>query len=153
MSAVVDSLEIAACARLSFSQYLRKGNPTRSFSHGHDLRGLAKLSCLPEAGAVFAPAFNSGNSSLLADCGRLEASRLSNLGEQTRVGTSPLQMLIGSKRRARTFSRDLQLASSRDAVETRTVQVKLGANHVASHPQSILVCRHGSATAEASSNS
>ena len=62
-------------------------------------------------------------------------------GEQnTRVNLSPLQTLTTSKRRARTFPRDF-LASVRDAVEPRTNQVKLGANHEShTHTLSQLVC-------------
>ena len=56
-----------------------------------------------------------------------DASKLSNLGGEPRVNLSPLQTLPTSKRRARTFPRDLKASAVRDgAVEPKTNQVKLG---------------------------
>lgn len=120
------SNEISASARLSFSQFLRKGNPNRSSSHELDSRGPATQLCLPN---VALAAFSSGNSSPLVIS--QEASRLSNLGgenQNTRYILSPLQTLTPSKKRAKTFPRDFS-ASVRDVVELKTSLVKLGANH------------------------
>ena len=141
------SNEISASARLSFSQFLRKGNPNRSSSHEHDSRGPATQLCLPN---VALAAFSSGNSSPMVVTSH-EASRLSNLGgehQNTRLILSPLQTLTSSKRRARTYPRDFS-ASVRDVVELRTSQVKLGANHDM-HPLTLsqLACELGDSNAQ-----
>ena len=117
--------DVSGSARMSFTQFLRKGAPNRSSSHEHDSRGTANLLCSPNAAAH--AAFSSGNSSLLVAHNSQEESRLSNSGGEPRVSHSPLQTQPTGKRRAKTFPRDLKASVSRDgAVEPRTIQVKLG---------------------------
>ena len=107
MSVAYDSSpEVSASARLSFTQFLRKGPPHRSSSHEQDSRGNARLS-----NSLNAPyqAFNSGTPSQMAcDSGSHPASKLSQMGGETpsRIQLSPL-LAASSKRRARTYPREL----------------------------------------------
>ena len=116
--------DFSASARLSFTQFLRKGAPNRSSSHEHDSRN--QLSSVNAAALL---AFSSGKSSPLAnDSSSQPASRLFNLGG-SRVQLSPLQSAVvssGTRRRARTLPRDFQ-AGVKEAVERGAPQAKLGA--------------------------
>lgn len=118
------SNEFSASARLSFSQFLRKGAPNRSSSHEHDSRNQF---CSANAAIL---AFSSGKSSPLAcndnNSSSQQASRLLNLGG-SRVQLSPLQS-AGHRRRARTLPRDIS-AGVMEAVELKATQAKLGAIH------------------------
>ena len=108
--ALDSSNEVSASARLSFSQFLRKGAPNRSSSHEHDSRGPFPQLCSPNQ-AVPSASFNSGTSSPLVtnQC----ASRLSYLGGDPtqRIQLSPLQT-VQSKRRSRTLPRAISVSAT-----------------------------------------